>query len=259
MKRDIQFQRWQFAQTAESSYWNSVISDPLELLRITYEKVAAVQWASKALKDIFGDEQGTWVEIGIGPIGPIGIGCIHLFPKDITGNRQLLGVDPLSQMDFDKKKIPLPLQALIEACHTNKYSHLVNMGEDIQINSGSSIFVACYNVLDHCYEPRKILSEITRILKPGGYLLLGCDVYSWAGLMKYRLRNALAAMRLINLKSIGDVAHPHQFLARDLENLLRSFDLELIAINRRNHEKVRRFWSHSYRMLIVARKQFSGE
>ena len=241
-------QRWQQAQSAENSYWQQAIVDKVELLRITHEKIAAVEWAQQAVAQFF-DTEGPLLEVGIGPLG---VGCIHLLPKSVS--RELIGLDPLPLMEISAPSIPPPIKALVKACHLENYRHLTGMGEDIELASGSVAGVICYNVLDHCHDPQQVLQEIQRILKPGGYLLLGCDVYSWAGLIKYRIHIASAASRGIQLNSIGHLAHPHQFLAKDLKNFVSTVGLEILATNDRPYEKIRRVWSKSHRMLIVARK-----
>jgi hypothetical protein len=76
-------------------------------------------------------------------------------------------------------------------------------------------------------------------LRPGGHLLLGCDVYSWAGLMKYRIRVGAASVWGISLIALGDVAHPHRFLAADLENLVLKSGLKILSTNARHFDGVR--------------------
>lgn len=251
MQEKTALQRWQQAQSAERIYWQQATVDSLELLRITHEKVGAVQWAQQTVAQIF-DMEGPWVEIGIGPLG---VGCIHLLPRSVSRSRELIGLDPLPRLEISETLISEPIEALVKACHSENYRHLTGMGENIELASRSAAVVICYNVLDHCHDPAKVLEEIQRILKPDGHLLLGCDIYSWAGLMKYRIHVATATARGIQLNSIGDVAHPHQFLAEDLENLVLAAGLEILATNDRPYEPIRRLWSRAHRMLIVARKK----
>jgi SAM-dependent methyltransferase len=246
---EISVSRWDQAQAAEVYYWQKATGDVSELLRITYEKAEAAQWAQRTAGQIFdSDIEGTWVEVGIGPLG---VGCIHFLPK--SQDRTLIGVDPLPKIELSKTLIGA-VEALINACHGENYRQVTCMGESIELSSDSAALVDCYNVLDHCYSPEKVLKEIWRILKPGGHLILGCDVYSWAGLMKYSTRTIIARVLGIRLESIGDVAHPHHFLAGDLENLVLNVGLKILSTNARRFEGIRRIWSHSHRMLIMARK-----
>lgn len=250
---DISLPRWHQAQAAETFYWQQATWDVSELLRITHEKVGAMQWAQRTAGQIFdSDIEGTWVEVGIGPLG---VGCIHFLPK--SRDRRLIGVDPLPKIEPSKNLVG-PIEALIKACHGENYHQVTCMGESIELSSDSAALVACYNVLDHCYSPAKVLKEIWRILKPGGHLILGCDVYSWAGLMKYSTRTIIAKVLGIRLESIGDVGHPHHFLAMDLENLILKVGLKILSTNARRFERIQRIWSHSHRMLIIACKSGSA-
>lgn len=243
-------QRWKEAQSGEKSYWQQVVVDPCELLRITHEKVVALRWAKQKV-DALCQTEGAWVEIGIGPLG---IGCIHFLPEAIQGDRRLIGIDPLPKMMVDRAAMPRPVQELADACRTDGYQHVVGRAEEIMLASESAALVVCYNVLDHTHSPRKVVREIERILRPGGYLLMGCDVLSVAALIKHRLRVALAAMFRHPLTSIGDVAHPHRIQAKGLQDLLITSGFEILATNARPYERIRRAWSHAYRMLIVTRK-----
>jgi len=45
-------------------------------------------------------------------------------------------------------------------------------GEAIPLSGDKADLVICYNVLDHCKSPTRVLTEMRRILKPGGILLL---------------------------------------------------------------------------------------
>jgi len=75
-----------------------------------------------------------------------------------------------------------------------------------------------------------------------------------AGRAKYQLRITAARLARRRLDSIAELAHPHQFVARDFERLLTAAGFEIVTINRRRFEAFRRIWTHPYRMLIVALK-----
>lgn len=51
--------------------------------------------------------------------------------------------------------------------------------------SESFDLIICTEVLEHCFEPQKALSECVRVLKPGGYIVISVPNYlNLAGLMK---------------------------------------------------------------------------
>lgn len=245
--------RWKRAQAAEGFYWTEASRDLCELLRITHEKVAAVKWALEC-RDALVAQDGALVEIGIGPLG---VGCIHFLPSETVERRSLIGIDPLGAGEGVRdalRSLPKPLSAMIEECRSERFRQIVGVGEKIDLPDACAAFVVCYNVLDHCQDPGTVLREISRILKSDSCLLLGCDTYSLAGLVKHRIRSSGAAVLNIKLGSIGDEAHPFQFLPWDLERLVKEAGLTVMHTNRRQNEYFCRVWSHSYRMLMVVRK-----
>ena len=48
--------------------------------------------------------------------------------------------------------------------------------ESLPFDDATFDFVYCSNVLDHTRDADAVLSEIARVLRPNGHLLLGCDV-----------------------------------------------------------------------------------
>ena len=241
-------ERWSVAQTAERTYWEAARQDETELLRIMHEKAAAMRWSMARVPECR-DSIGPWVEIGIGPIG---VGCVHLVSAP---GRELIGIDPLTPIPLETERLSPAFQSLLSGCNGSAYRHLVGRGEQVDLPDQFAAMVVCYNVLDHCDDPGAVVREASRLLRPNGHFILGCDAYSLAGRIKYRLRAGLARALRVKLDSIADLAHPHQFVASDLEALIDQAGLQFVAINSRRAEALRRLWSHSYRVLIVARKR----
>jgi SAM-dependent methyltransferase len=247
---DITVRRWQEAQGAEMAYWEHNRTDPAEILRITLEKAEAVGWAMG--KNYFSlDGSESWLEIGIGPLG---VGCMHFMPDKVQRRVLLIGLDPIPPRSKDLPELCEPISALVRACHRSGYSHLVGIGENLPFAAGSVSFVICYNVLDHCHCPTRVIEEASRVLKTGGWFLLGCDVSSWVALAKWQLRRRAAAVLRIDLNSISDVAHPHRFLAKDLQKMCGAVGFSVRSINVRPFERFKRVWSHAHRMLLLAQK-----
>jgi SAM-dependent methyltransferase len=68
--------------------------------------------------------------------------------------------------------------------------------EELPFDNGSFDFVNCRNVLDHTQNADEVLSEIVRVLHPGGQLLLNCDTRHGSG---------------------GGAAHPYAWSTETLE------------------------------------------
>lgn len=51
------------------------------------------------------------------------------------------------------------------------------MGEALPFPTERFDGVICLNVLDHCWRPPDVVGEFYRVLRPGGLLFLGVDVF----------------------------------------------------------------------------------
>lgn len=246
--KGVSIKCWDQAQKAEREYWwRGVVNDPGEFARITSEKVSAVQWALSSTSDLL-SISGPYVEIGIGPLG---VGCIHFLPD--AENRRLWGLDPLLPVDDDSLNLGPPFCSLIKTCRSGNYKQIQSMGENAGLKGNYFALTACYNVLDHCRDPKAVLKAICRILKPGGYLLLGCDVVSSLSLLKFHLY-----VKRVYSQGIGVRAHPFHFQAAELENLVKETGFTILAVNHRRRESAHRFIGRAHRMLIVGRKQMGA-
>ncbi|MCK6459031.1 MAG: methyltransferase domain-containing protein [Planctomycetes bacterium] len=87
--------------------------------------------------------------------------------------------------------------------------------EELPYPHGAFDAALALNVLDHVEDPARCLAEASRVLRPGGLLLLSCNVYSRAWLLLRAARVALLGERN------NDILHPHHFTARSLLSLAR--------------------------------------
>lgn len=77
-------------------------------------------------------------------------------------------------------------------------------GESIPFDAGRFDVVTCSNCIDHTSTPATVLSEIQRVLRKGGHLLLTCEVFS----QDIGVRNE---------------AHPHSLTIEQLRQLVGRF------------------------------------
>jgi SAM-dependent methyltransferase len=96
------------------------------------------------------------------------------------------------------------------------------MGGSTELPSITFALASCYNVLDHTEKDE--LKEIARILRPGGYLLLECDVLSFFSLLKHHIFR------------IYDAAHPHKFSSKALCKMVTQSGFRILAVNSRKYE-----------------------
>lgn len=111
--------------------------------------------------------------------------------------KQKFGVDPLA--DEYKKIFAYPKDVNVKRGY----------GENLAFPNNTFDVVICTNVLDHTNEPAKTLSEIRRVLKPKGKLVLTVDLFSH-GVKR-------------------DPAHPHALTLEKLEVLLKGFHVNFHA------------------------------
>jgi SAM-dependent methyltransferase len=83
---------------------------------------------------------------------------------------------------------------------------LAAVGEKLPFKRGSFDVVICSNVLDHVVSPYDVISEVKRVLRPGGKFILTVDIY--------------------NTDKARGVAHPHTLTERDISDLLGEFSIK---------------------------------
>jgi ubiquinone/menaquinone biosynthesis C-methylase UbiE len=115
------------------------------------------------------------------------VGCgISTVLHFVGGERY--GIDPLAE---EYKRI----YSFPEGIEVRK-----GFGEQIPFDNGFFDVVFCTNVLDHVEDPVKTVSEIHRVLKPGGYFILTIEIFTE--------------------KVTRDPGHPHLFMKDDVRPLI---------------------------------------
>ncbi|MDD3581970.1 MAG: class I SAM-dependent methyltransferase [Desulfobacca sp.] len=194
--------RWKIAQNVEKNYWARVKCDPQEYLRIIHEKYVFLNKINSNCPEVLNPPNGRpgqALEIGIGSLG---IGVLSLLDSP---SWELTGIDPQPQIQPDG--IPSHLQALHQELMKKPLEYIQRPAENLGLESSSYDLAACYNVLDHTHNPYAILQEIYRVLRPGGYFLLGLD--------------ALCLLNWMRFKAfIDDPPHPYKFTPWHVERLL---------------------------------------
>lgn len=78
---------------------------------------------------------------------------------------QRVCVDPLSARY--QERLPLP---------HGQVSYLVGQGESLPLRSGVADLAIYTNCVDHTDDPWQVMREISRVLRPGGWLWLSCEL-----------------------------------------------------------------------------------
>jgi len=155
MTKIIDEQRWSEAQRHEIAFWEGVRQNgykgaPYSLWREVYPLTEMWNYTigQGYPLDFFWDK--VVVEVGCGPLGIVAA----------LKAKEKVGLDPLSDVYDQIFTRPSDVR------------YIAAKGEEIPLPSDYADVVYCKNVLDHVHNPPLLLSEVSRILKPGGLFIL---------------------------------------------------------------------------------------
>lgn len=190
--------RWIIAQEAERQSW----SDPAGALRDPDGWMNFIE-ISFGLDYRFFEEKVV-LEIGCGPYG-----VIH-FANCWEGFK--VGVDPEPYLNIWKN-------------HSIQIPHVVAVGEFLPLRDNEVDIVICFNVLDHVFDPKKVVDEVTRVLKRNGKLLL------WVVTIRDFLKGLSAVLNKI------DTPHPYHLTLQEILNFLHGKGLETSKVSEGSFQK----------------------
>ncbi len=153
--------QWTDSQKHELGFWKMQFEqgNPEQKARNHYYR-NTMEAGCNLFRDFFAAHDFTdevLVDIGSGPEG-----ILHV----IEGAKRKVAIDPL-------------MDSFLELGYDVRANGIIALeqdGEDEWHSLNCIDVVFCLNVLDHTQKPAKVLSEIWRILKPGGYFLFMVDM-----------------------------------------------------------------------------------
>lgn len=191
--RDVLKSRWASAQQHEASFWKApgALDSQFQRVAARYEAV---------VRGVAGNAgAGGWVlEVGSGPTCSV---------RTLRGPRKVY-LDPL--MVTYRPLLPPEVAG----------DFVCAMGEDLPFEDGQFDFVFSFNVIDHVLSPGRFVSELRRVAKPGGKVVLG--VYTHPRLFA-AVRTAIER----GLPRLREVPHPFFFSRESLVRLVESQGLRL--------------------------------
>jgi SAM-dependent methyltransferase len=176
--------RWEGAQHAEKRYWKSRdnwINDGQSNEKYWAEML---RYGFGIDYDFFLDKDV--LEIGCGPAGVI---------FSLKNTKSRTGLEPMDLNEFIKEDWK---KGLVRQ----------GVGENMPFENNSFDIVLCFNALDHCLDPDKVIHEIHRVLREGAEFLLWLHV----------LRNQYKFLESF-LNKI-DSPHPNHFTVNDVLTLI---------------------------------------
>jgi SAM-dependent methyltransferase len=190
-------ERWNQAQQYEQSFWQRLGED---IDAGTRDQLSWYKWRADQLEHRLKASSAQIpttakiLEIGSGPIGIVNF---------LTWGHRY-AIDPLEH--FYKTRSSLV------AVRKSSVAYLDGTGERLPFDPSTFSLVIIDNVIDHTSAPAIVLQEISRVLKPNGYLYLAVNVHTrWGAL----LHECLAGLRI-------DKGHPHTFTSATLRRLLKA-------------------------------------
>lgn len=197
--------RWKQAQEYEQGYWEGVAR---RIAEGSYQQIAFYDWRAGELRrrlEAVGESallaEGTAriLELGSGPVGVVGY----------LEGAERVAVDPLNDYYRGNDRLT--------ELRNPDVRYLSAPGEAVPLESDRYDLVIIENCIDHVQDVGAVMSEIRRLLKPGGYLYITVNSRSLPG---YWIHQALARLGL-------DPGHPHTFTPRRFRRLLRDHGFTL--------------------------------
>lgn len=126
--------------------------------------------------------------------------------------------------------------------------HVDSVYEDLSGRYGTFPLVVCFEVIEHLYDPRKLIQTIRGLLEPGGTLVLSTPYHGfWKDLAL-----ALSGQWDMHHQPLRHGGHVKFFSIDTLSRLLREEGLEIEAM----HRVGRRLPAFAKSMVAVARRPF---
>jgi SAM-dependent methyltransferase len=223
---------WNEAQKNELAVWQRTVNDVGDVLAEIADTATLVR---------FGTQHGlgtsaSVLELGIGPLG---IGWSAL-----TRTTRAVGVDPLARLAINTGNDQV--DRFVKDLQTRTDFLQADATTRLPLDEASFDLIVCDNVVDHTQDPRAILAEGRRLVRPDGRLLFGVNVFSAIGRMKWRH----VTRRLHPLDS-NVLCHPHSFVEGDLGGLLSSAGWQMLPTDS-PRGTMRRVAGRAYRVRAIA-------
>ena len=152
MKIEISIKRWKEAQEYERKYWGKVKETNSD-----FYLMKSLQMRKEIDNYVELTESSKILQIGCGP-------------EDVIHNwaeAEKYGIDP--QMDYYNQRKILKY---------NGVTNIKGIGENLPFNDNYFDLIIINNVLDHCYNPKRVLEEANRCLKENGIIYTETNVRS---------------------------------------------------------------------------------
>jgi SAM-dependent methyltransferase len=230
---------WHVAQESELLFWDKKRYEPARLIEAIHDKYVLFTKIKTIYPQILKEPQdkGKALEIGIGPLC---LGVVSLLEP--AEKWEITGIDPLPRMALPE--LPGYLNAFFSELYKKPMTYVQTPAEEFDNPINSFDLVICDNVLEHTYNPHKIINNIYKLLNPGGFLVLRENTISH--ISKWR-------KKLFSHK-YHDKAHPVFFTYQELIDIIHDNHYDIIYIQRDRYETIKRICGKSRRILLFCMK-----
>jgi SAM-dependent methyltransferase len=230
---------WRIAQESELVFWDKKRYEPARIISGIHDKYDLLTKIKEIYPQILQEPQdrGRALEIGIGPLC---LGVVSLLEP--AEKWEVTGIDPLPRMALPK--LPSYLEAFFSELYKKKMTYVQTPAEEFVNPVNSFNLIICDNVLEHTYDPNKILMNIYNLLVPGGCLVLRESTLSFCS--KWR--------RIIFKKKYHDKMHPNFFTYYDILEILKKHSYEMVHKQQEKYEILKRVFFKSRKILFIVRK-----
>ncbi len=157
--------RWSIAQSYEKDWWN----ERAKLIDFDFYKNYAIDLKKFISPHFKINKDSTILEVGSGAGGIITF---------ITESENRYAIDPLEKFyssveSFNEQRDPT-------------VNYQTAMGEELPFENEYFDLIIMDNVLDHCDEPKKVMLEVARVLKPNSFIYFKQNTYhAWGKFVRY--------------------------------------------------------------------------
>ena len=195
------------AQEQELHNWEGHTGNSKRLLYELVEHTSSVEKLRKCVRERQHPVEAA-VDVGVGCFG---LGFLGPHLADLCD--RIDGVDPLPRQTLDPEDEAL--RTYLEAIQ-NRVNYIQASGESMPFDDATYDLAACINVVDHARDPVAIVTEIHRVLKPGGLFAFSVSTLSKAGEWKWKADRSRHPDKWLYR------AHPHTYQWQAADAMVRS-------------------------------------
>lgn len=237
--KDVSKDVWHIAQESERGYWDIKRYEPARLIYAIYDKYSLLMQIETNYPQIIKEPPNTGKALEIG-IGPLGFGMVSLLEP--SEKWEITGIDPLPRMQLPE--LPNYLKSFLNELYNRTKTYVQTPAEEFNSPTNSFDLIICDNVLEHTFNPHKIIKNTYDLLTPGGYLVIRESTLSHYS--KWRKK--------IFSKKYHDSAHTISFTYQELIDTIKHKGYSINYMQKDRFEIRKRICGKARRRILFCKK-----